>query len=49
MLTLLAGVFWLVGWTTGKTLGGIWLALTWAATAVRVGWSDARPTPPTRR
>ncbi len=46
-LTLLAGLFWLIGWTTGKALGGIWLALAWSATAVRVGWADARPARPT--
>lgn len=42
MLTLLAGLFWLIGWTAGKVLGGIWLGLVWSATAVRVGWADAR-------
>jgi hypothetical protein len=45
-LTVLAGLFWLVGWLAAKTLGGIWLALAWSATAVRVGWSDARPQRP---
>jgi hypothetical protein len=45
-LTLLAGLLWLIGWTTGKTLGGIWLALAWSMTAIRLGWTEARPTPP---
>ena len=42
VLTILAGLFWLVGWLAGKSLGLIWLGLAWSAAAVRVGWSDAR-------
>ena len=40
--TILAGVLWMVGWLAGKTLGLVWLALAWVATAVRIGWTDAR-------
>lgn len=42
LLTLVAGVLWGVGWVAGKVLGGIWLALAWSATAVKVGWIEAR-------
>lgn len=45
-LTLLAGLLWLIGWTAGKALGGVWLALAWSVTAIRVGWAEARPTSP---
>lgn len=37
LLTLLVGVFWLVGWTAGKVFVG--LAYCWAA--VTVGWKEA--------
>lgn len=41
-LTLIAAVLFAVGWIAGKVLGGIWLALAWSATAVKVGWVEAR-------
>jgi hypothetical protein len=41
VLTLLAGLLWLIGWLAGKSLGLLWLALAWSAAAVRIGWSDA--------
>ena len=46
LLTVLAAALWFIGWTAAKTLGGIWLALAWSATAVRVGWNEARPSRP---
>jgi hypothetical protein len=46
LLTLLAGLFWLVGWSVGKAFTAVWLALAFVAVAVRIGWSDARPTSP---
>lgn len=42
VLTLVAMVLWGVGWVAGKVLGAIWLALAWSATAVKVGWIEAR-------
>lgn len=44
MVTLLAGLFWLIGWSVGKAFTGLWLAVAFVVLAVRVGWSDARPT-----
>lgn len=48
-LTLLATVLWCVGWFgwfAAKTLGAVWLAIwlavCWSATAVKVGWVEAR-------
>jgi hypothetical protein len=43
VLTLIAGLFWLVGWSVGKAFTAVWLALAFIVTAVRLGWSDARP------
>ncbi|MFW6034029.1 MAG: hypothetical protein ACOC9R_02735 [bacterium] len=45
-LTLLAGLFFVVGWVAGKTLGAVWLAVAWSAAAVKVGWQEARRPPP---
>jgi hypothetical protein len=42
VLTLVAGLFWLLGWSVGK----MWLSMAFAITAVRLGWSDARPQQP---
>jgi len=42
LLTFVATVLWCVGWFAAKTLGAIWLAMCWSATAVKVGWVDAR-------
>lgn len=42
LLTALAGLFWLLGFSVAKALGGLWFAAAWVATAVRLGWSDAR-------
>jgi hypothetical protein len=38
LLTLLVGVFWLLGWLAGKASLG--LAFCWAA--VKIGWTEAR-------
>lgn len=42
VLTLIAGLLFGLGWTVAKGFGGLWLVLTWTATAVAVGWQDAR-------
>jgi hypothetical protein len=47
-LTVLAGMFFAVGWVAAKTFGAVWLAMTWTAVAVKVGWQEGRKTPPKR-
>lgn len=42
VLTVIAGLLFGLGWLASKTLGGLWLALAWSATAVRLGWVEAR-------
>jgi hypothetical protein len=42
VLTLVAGVFWLLGWAAARLCAGAWQAVAWAAAAVKVGWADAR-------
>lgn len=42
LLTVLASVFYAVGWLTARTFGVVWLAMTWAAVAVKVGWQEGR-------
>jgi hypothetical protein len=44
LLTLLVGVFWLLGWLAGKAT----LAAGFAWAAVKIGFTDAR-TPPSGR
>lgn len=45
VLVLIAAFFFGVGWLAGKT----WLAVAWAATAVKLGWQEARISGSTRR
>lgn len=42
LLVVLAGLFYGLGWAAAKTLGAVWLGLAWVATAVKVGWVEAR-------
>lgn len=47
LLTVIAGVLFGIGWIVAKTFAVLWLALTWSATAVKLGWQEARtPTQP---
>lgn len=48
LLTVLAGIFYGLGWITARAFGVIWLAMTWTAVAVKVGWQEGRKTPPKR-
>jgi len=48
MLTILAGIFYGIGWITARTFGVLWLALTWSAVAVKVGWQEGRKSAPKR-
>jgi hypothetical protein len=41
LLTLFAGLFFVIGWVAGRT----WGAVAWSAAAVKVGWQEARKPP----
>lgn len=46
LLTVLASVFYAAGWVAARTFALVWLAMTWTAVAVKVGWQEGRkPTP----
>lgn len=49
LLTVLAGTFYALGWITARTFGVVWLALTWSAVAVKLGWQEGRKTAPKSR
>lgn len=42
VLTLIAGLFFLLGWIVAKTVMLIWAAIAWCVAAVKIGWQDAR-------
>jgi hypothetical protein len=42
VLTLIAAVLYGIGWVAAMAFTVLWLALSWSATAVRVGWQEAR-------
>lgn len=42
VLTALAGLLFGVGWLMAKGFAVLWLAAAWTATAVKVGWQEAR-------
>jgi hypothetical protein len=42
LLTIIAAVFYVVGWVAAKVVG----AVAWSAAAVKVGWQEARTTRP---
>lgn len=43
--TLLASLLWGLGWLTAHAFAVTWRAAAWTATAVYVGWTDARQPP----
>lgn len=45
ILTLLAGLFYGLGWVTAKVFSVSWRAMAWLATAVKVGWQEGRKKP----
>lgn len=49
LLTVLAAVFFGLGWMTARAFAALWLALTWSAVAVKVGWQEGRRAAPARR
>lgn len=42
LLTLIAGLFFAIGWLTAKTFGVLWLVVAWSIAAVKVGWQEGR-------
>jgi len=40
-LTLVAGVFFCLGWVSAKAFAVLWLAVAWSAMAIKVGWQSA--------
>lgn len=42
VLTAVAAVLFAIGWLAAKVVGVVWLSIAWSATAVRLGWSEAR-------
>lgn len=48
LLTVLVGVFWVLGFVAGKVVlfVGVVLATVWAA--LKTGWADSRPAPVSR-
>lgn len=42
LLTLLAGLFFGLGWVAFKVCAVVWLAFAWCAVATREGWHEAR-------
>lgn len=45
LLTIVAAVLFGIGWVVAKSFGAVWFVLAWCATAVRLGWSQARGRP----
>jgi hypothetical protein len=44
VLTAIAALLFGVGWITYKAMAGLWFVAAWIATAVKVGWQEARAT-----
>jgi hypothetical protein len=42
LLTVIASLLYGIGWITARAFGVLWLALTWSAVAVKVGWQEGR-------
>ncbi|MFW6033982.1 MAG: hypothetical protein ACOC9R_02500 [bacterium] len=42
LLTLIAGLLYLIGWLVGKIFTVVWVAVTWSFAAVKVGFVEAR-------
>lgn len=48
-LTVLAALFYVIGWTVAKLFAVIWLAITWSFTAIKLGWEEGRRTDPNNK
>ena len=42
LLTALAALLWLVGWSACVVVTLVVVVLTWSIAAIRVGWADGR-------
>ncbi len=42
ILTVIAGLLYVLGWLVAKGIGGLWFAVAWIGAAIHVGWTDAR-------
>lgn len=49
LLTLIAGLFFAVGWSVAKLFAVVWFAVAWSAAAVKVGWQEGRKPAAARR
>jgi uncharacterized membrane protein YedE/YeeE len=45
VLTVVAGLLFGLGWVAAKACAVVWLACTWSAAAVAIGWREARRRP----
>jgi hypothetical protein len=48
LLTVVASLLYGIGWITARAFGVLWLALTWSAVAVKVGWQEGHKSAPKR-
>jgi hypothetical protein len=48
LLTLIAALFFALGWLVAKLARGVWLVLSWTIAAVRVGWQEGFQAPDPR-
>lgn len=42
LLTLLAGLFYVIGWTVAKLVNILGFAVVWSWAAIKVGWVEGR-------
>lgn len=42
LLTLLAGLFYILGWAVAKLVNVVGFTLAWSWTAIKVGWAEGR-------
>jgi hypothetical protein len=48
LLTVIAALFFALGWTVAKAARGVWLVVSWSIAAVRVGWQEGFKAPEPR-
>jgi len=48
LLTLVAALFFALGWIVAKVARGVWLVISWSIAAVRVGWQEGWKAPDPR-
>lgn len=47
-LTALAALLYAAGWTARKVFVVLWLVAAWSWAAVKLGWQEAAPKPPSK-